>query len=148
MACQRSGNARAGKDPYGASLINFRDCARISAQLRGMAAESRDDPADGEAINEYRLHETLGEGSFGLVRRASQVHADGATSHVAIKTMSKKRLKRKVKMSRQGRRVVRSSELDTVRREIAVQRKLQHANVLRLVDALDVEDSDDLHMGE
>lgn len=109
-----------------------------------MAAQEDDEP---QAINEYRLHETLGEGSFGLVRRASQVHADGGMSHVAIKTMSKKRLKRKVKMSRQGRRVVRSSELDTVRREIAVQRKLSHANILRLVDALDVEDSDDLHIG-
>ena len=85
----------------------------------------------------------------------------------AIKTMSKKRLKRKVKTHRevcaiaslprqlccckptqaQGRIIKRTSELDNVRREIAIQRKLKHKNILRLIDALDLEDSDDLHMG-
>jgi serine/threonine protein kinase len=78
------------------------------------------------SINEYQLLEQLGQGSFGTVRRASQVHACGdhsfvvsaqlqrqflaCTSHMtctqAIKTMSKKRLKRKVKVQRQVSRSV------------------------------------------
>ena len=80
-----------------------------------------------ESINEYQLLEELGQGSFGTVRRASQAHACGEHSFVvcpawllctmlvtkvktrhfklmqAIKTMSKKRLKRKVKMHREVR---------------------------------------------
>lgn len=113
-----------------------------------MAEAVAKEGGDPVRMNEFELLDELGKGSHGVVHKASWAHVRGHSTFVAIKTMNKKQLKRKRHFRKVAGRVQRTTELDSVKREIAVQRKLKHKNILQLIDVLEVNGSDELHLGE
>ena len=78
-------------------------------------------------VNEYRMEELLGAGSFGRVYRATKTDT-GET--VAVKVLRRSVLKRQ-RVGRFG------SALDTLLREIAVMKKINHPNCVRLYEVID-----------
>jgi [calcium/calmodulin-dependent protein kinase] kinase len=84
-------------------------------------------------VNNYILLETLGTGSHGVVKLCK----DRDTSRLfALKIIRKDRLKRRQ----------RQSVLTAFRQEIAIMKKLNHQNVLRLFEVIDDEDDDSLYL--
>ncbi|KAL3214540.1 hypothetical protein MRX96_007021, partial [Rhipicephalus microplus] len=100
-------------------------------------------------LNQYRLKEEIGQGSFGIVKLAYSEEDD---SHYAMKILSKKKLLKRAGMfgrqppPRRGRSNSTSNPLDQVYHEIAVLKKLNHPNFVKLVEVLDDPDSDNLYM--
>ncbi|XP_075542163.1 calcium/calmodulin-dependent protein kinase kinase 1 isoform X2 [Dermacentor variabilis] len=100
-------------------------------------------------LNQYRLKEEIGQGSFGIVKLAYSEEDD---SHYAMKILSKKKLLKRAGMfgrkppPRKGRSNSTSNPLDQVYHEIAVLKKLNHPNIVKLVEVLDDPDSDNLYM--
>lgn len=100
-------------------------------------------------LNQYRLKEEIGQGSFGIVKLAYSEEDD---SHYAMKILSKKKLLKRAGMfgrqppPRRGRSNSTSNPLDQVYHEIAVLKKLNHPNIVKLVEVLDDPDSDNLYM--
>lgn len=98
-----------------------------------------------EQLNNYILKETLGNGSYGVVRHCT----DQVTNmDYAIKIISKKRIKAKAGFSGQ-RQLARgpsrrtppakksSNPLDMVHREIAILKKCEHENIVCLKEVID-----------
>lgn len=100
-------------------------------------------------LNQYRLKEEIGQGSFGIVKLAYSEEDD---SHYAMKILSKKKLLKRAGMfgrkppPRKGRNNSTGNPLDQVYHEIAVLKKLNHPNIVKLVEVLDDPDSDNLYM--
>lgn len=100
-------------------------------------------------LNQYRLKEEIGQGSFGIVKLAYSEEDD---SHYAMKILSKKKLLKRAGMfgrkppPRKGRSNSSCNPLDQVYHEIAVLKKLNHPNIVKLVEVLDDPDSDNLYM--
>ncbi|XP_052228908.1 calcium/calmodulin-dependent protein kinase kinase 1-like isoform X3 [Dreissena polymorpha] len=110
------------------------------------------DSSDGYIqLNQYKLKDEIGKGSYGIVKLAYN-EADDA--HYAMKILSKKRLRKKAGFfgrpppTREGRSPVRppTHPLERVHREIAILKKLDHPNVVRLVEVLDDPEEDNLYM--
>ena len=78
-------------------------------------------------LNQYTMHTLLGQGAYGQVYRAS----DDRGETVAIKVINKSVLKKK-RMGPQG-----SSALDTLAREIAVMKKINHPHCVQLFEVID-----------
>lgn len=101
-------------------------------------------------LNQYKLKSEIGKGSYGIVKLAYNEQND---VHYAMKILSKKRLIKKAGFyrrpppSRDGKPVNKPvTPLDKVYREIAILKKLDHPNVVRLVEVLDDPDEDNLYM--
>ncbi|XP_061197080.1 calcium/calmodulin-dependent protein kinase kinase 1-like isoform X1 [Saccostrea echinata] len=109
------------------------------------------DGADGYVqLNQYKLKNEIGKGSYGIVKLAYNEQDD---VHYAMKILSKSRLKKKAGFfrrpppSRDGKQVARPlAPMDRVYREIAILKKLDHPNVVRLVEVLDDPNEDNLYM--
>ncbi|XP_070141923.1 calcium/calmodulin-dependent protein kinase kinase 2 isoform X2 [Drosophila kikkawai] len=84
----------------------------------------------------------IGQGSYGLVKLA---YSEEDSTHYAMKILSKKRLLRQAGLMRRGPKKA-ISPLDRVYREIAVLKKLDHPNVVKLVEVLDDPLEDSLYM--
>ncbi|CAG0885478.1 unnamed protein product [Cyprideis torosa] len=104
----------------------------------------------GERLNQYRLDEDIGQGSFGIVKLAYDETND---VHYALKIMSKKKLKKKAGIfgrqapRRQGSVTTMIEDpMQKIQREIAIHKKLDHPNVIKLIEVLDDPDHDDLYM--
>eukprot|EP00099_Drosophila_melanogaster_P001204 NP_001036634.1 uncharacterized protein Dmel_CG17698, isoform D [Drosophila melanogaster] len=110
----------------------FRESRRISIDKSGSFLQ----------LNQYRLMEQIGQGSYGLVKLA---YSEEDSTHYAMKILSKKRLLRQAGLMRRGPRKA-TSPLDRVYREIAVLKKLDHPNVVKLVEVLDDPLEDSLYM--
>ncbi|EDW95601.1 calcium/calmodulin-dependent protein kinase kinase 1 isoform X1 [Drosophila yakuba] len=110
----------------------FRESRRISIDKSGSFLQ----------LNQYRLMEQIGQGSYGLVKLA---YSEEDSTHYAMKILSKKRLLRQAGFMRRGPRKA-TSPLDRVYREIAVLKKLDHPNVVKLVEVLDDPLEDSLYM--
>lgn len=78
-------------------------------------------------VNNYILLELLGSGSYGQVRLCKHKETDVL---YAIKIISKEMLKKR----KAGQE---STYFDDVRREIAIMKKLDHPNVVRLYEVMD-----------
>jgi len=78
-------------------------------------------------INDYIIKEELGSGSFGKVKLG--IH-DASGAKVAIKILKKSFLKHK----RVGRI---ENALDSVKREVAVMKKIDHPNIVNLIEMID-----------
>lgn len=88
-------------------------------------------------INKYLLQERLGKGSFGTVRKCKDI-TTGVT--YAMKIMVKNHLEHQLKYTRtENNTIERSSALDRVEQEIAIMKKIQHKNIVNLVEVINSE---------
>ncbi|XP_071945010.1 calcium/calmodulin-dependent protein kinase kinase 1-like isoform X2 [Antedon mediterranea] len=105
------------------------------------------DKMDYVQLNQYQLREEIGKGTFGVVKLA---YNEEDNKNYAMKILSKKRLIRKGGFARRppprGGRKVPKTPLDRVYQEIAILKKLDHPNVVKLVEVLDDPSEDELYM--
>uniref|UniRef100_A0A3Q3JUM4 calcium/calmodulin-dependent protein kinase n=1 Tax=Monopterus albus TaxID=43700 RepID=A0A3Q3JUM4_MONAL len=94
------------------------------------------DTDDCVQLNQYKLKEEIGKGSYGVVKLA---YNEDSEQYYAMKVVSKKKLMRQC-----GFLLL---PLDRVYTEIAILKKLDHHNVVKLVEVLDDPHEDGLHMG-
>ncbi|XP_056329625.1 calcium/calmodulin-dependent protein kinase kinase 1b isoform X2 [Danio aesculapii] len=107
-------------------------------------------------LNQYKLKNEIGKGSYGVVKLAYNEDDD---QYYAMKLVSKKRLIKQFGFprrppSRESNGSAGSQEnllkpsglLDRVYQEIAILKKLDHLNVVKLVEVLDDPAEDNLHM--
>ncbi|XP_073947865.1 calcium/calmodulin-dependent protein kinase kinase 2 isoform X2 [Choristoneura fumiferana] len=99
-------------------------------------------------LNQYRLLQPIGQGSYGIVKLAYSEEDD---THYAMKILSKRKLMRRAGLF--GRAPPRRpgpgpppDPLQRVYREIAVLKKLDHPNVVKLVEVLDDPEEDQLYL--
>ena len=107
-------------------------------------------------LNQYKLNEAIGQGSYGIVKLAYNKEDN---SRYAMKILNKKKLKRKAGFfgGRRGmpnrkangpQRKITEDPINKVYREIAIMKKLDHPNVVKLVEVLDDPDDENLYMGK
>ncbi|XP_068173727.1 calcium/calmodulin-dependent protein kinase kinase 1b isoform X2 [Antennarius striatus] len=111
------------------------------------------DADDCVQLNQYKLNKEIGKGSYGVVRLA---YNEDSEQYYAMKVVSKKKLMRQCgflrRPSPQGSNVQQDPfpkavlPLDKVYKEIAILKKLDHHNVVKLIEVLDDPDEDGLHM--
>ncbi|XP_073999729.1 calcium/calmodulin-dependent protein kinase kinase 2-like isoform X2 [Rhodnius prolixus] len=95
-------------------------------------------------LNQYSLLDSIGQGSYGLVKLAYNAEDN---THYAMKILSKKKLFKKAGVF--GRKNPNRKEinpLDKIYREIAVLKKLNHPNIVKLVEVLDDPVEDNLYL--
>ncbi|XP_047449252.1 calcium/calmodulin-dependent protein kinase kinase 1b [Mugil cephalus] len=109
------------------------------------------DAEDCVQLNQYKLKNEIGKGSYGVVKLA---YDEDSEQYYAMKVVSKKRL---MKQGGFLRRLTPSGSnsdpfpkamlpLERVYKEIAILKKLDHPNVVKLVEVLDDPQEDGLHM--
>ncbi|XKL64379.1 hypothetical protein PGB90_004465 [Kerria lacca] len=117
---------------------------RRKSPLKESRRVSIDECGTYQQLNQYKLIDSIGQGSFGLVKLAYNEEDD---KHYAMKILSKKKLLRKAGcFARLGPNRKGSNPLDKVYREIAVLKKLDHPNVVKLIEVLDDPDEDYLYL--
>ncbi|XP_026995844.1 calcium/calmodulin-dependent protein kinase kinase 2 isoform X2 [Tachysurus fulvidraco] len=104
-------------------------------------------------LNQYKLKDEIGKGSYGVVKLA---YNEDDNTYYAMKVLSKKRLMRQAGFPRRPPpRGARSDPegppqpkgpLERVYQEIAILKKLDHPNVVKLVEVLDDPSEDHLYM--
>ncbi|KAL8838081.1 MAG: hypothetical protein Q9176_005286 [Flavoplaca citrina] len=139
---------------------------------RSEYTNSEDDGGAVHRINQYIIKQEIGRGSFGAVHLAVDQHGN----EYAVKEFSKSRLRkraqsnilRKAHNNRRpghlaagvgfnsplhrhsatdgGSQDGRGSSLDLIREEIAIMKKLNHGNLVSLIEVLDDPDEDSLYM--
>uniref|UniRef100_UPI00358FB30B calcium/calmodulin-dependent protein kinase kinase 1-like isoform X5 n=1 Tax=Myxine glutinosa TaxID=7769 RepID=UPI00358FB30B len=103
-------------------------------------------------LNQYKVLREIGKGSYGVVHLA---YNEEENTYFAMKVVSKKRLLRQAGFPRRppprgakptpsGHEV--QTPLDRVHQEIAILRKLDHPNVVHLVEVMDDPSEDNLYM--
>uniref|UniRef100_A0A672Y6M0 calcium/calmodulin-dependent protein kinase n=1 Tax=Sphaeramia orbicularis TaxID=375764 RepID=A0A672Y6M0_9TELE len=112
------------------------------------------DADDCVQLNQYKLKHEIGKGSYGVVRIA---YNEDSEQYYAMKVVSKKKLMRQCGFLRRLPNQGANSQqdpfskavlpLEKVYKEIAILKKLDHHNVVKLVEVLDDPDEDGLHMG-
>ncbi|KAK3555329.1 hypothetical protein QTP86_014927 [Hemibagrus guttatus] len=104
-------------------------------------------------LNQYKLKDEIGKGSYGVVKLA---YNEDDNTYYAMKVLSKRRLMRQAGFPRRPPpRGARSDPecppqpkgpLERVYQEIAILKKLDHPNVVKLVEVLDDPSEDHLYM--
>ncbi|XP_048411823.1 calcium/calmodulin-dependent protein kinase kinase 2-like isoform X2 [Stegostoma tigrinum] len=104
-------------------------------------------------LNQYKLKDEIGKGSYGVVKLA---YNEDDNTYYAMKVLSKKKLMRQAGFPRRppprGAKIVPQisaqpkGPLDSVYQEIAILKKLDHPNVVKLVEVLDDPSEDHLYM--
>jgi len=84
-------------------------------------------------VNNYRIGKVLGQGAYGLVLKGSKDHVT-----YAIKVLRRSILKRK--------RMGKGTAYDSVLREIALMKQMNHANCVQLFEVIDDEHRDELYL--
>ncbi|TYZ64828.1 hypothetical protein PybrP1_008733 [[Pythium] brassicae (nom. inval.)] len=92
------------------------------------------------SIQNYEVLKELGRGATAVVQLGKHKHSEQL---VALKVFKTSLLKKMREVKRVGRRMVVSTALDKVQVEIAIMKKLQHANLLNLLEVFD-DDSETL----
>ncbi|RUS70221.1 hypothetical protein EGW08_022017, partial [Elysia chlorotica] len=102
-------------------------------------------------LNQYTLQDEIGKGSYGIVKLAYNEEDD---VHYAMKILSKKKLMKKAGFFREYNFILPArgpsrppNPLERVYREIAILKKLDHPNVVKLVEVLDDPEEDKLYLG-
>ncbi|CCX11803.1 kinase-like domain-containing protein [Pyronema domesticum] len=165
-----------GSSPSGTFISPARHHRRIPSINRTPVKETlnasleyddEDDSGQGMRINQYILKQEIGRGSFGAVHLA--VDQQNPDNQYAVKEISKSRLRKKDQANllrqppgaRRGgggfhlnRRsvsdITRAQELSNplylIREEIAILKKLDHQNVVSLIEVLDDPEGDSFYM--
>ncbi|XP_011863120.1 PREDICTED: calcium/calmodulin-dependent protein kinase kinase 1 isoform X2 [Vollenhovia emeryi] len=115
---------------------------RIRALNRECSVDSQHDSQ--QQLNQYKVLNEIGKGSFGVVKKVFN-EEDGA--YYAMKIVSKRKLMKKTGIfGRIPPRRAGADPLAKVYKEIAILKKLDHPNVVRLVEVLDHPDKDNLYL--
>ncbi|XP_056450987.1 calcium/calmodulin-dependent protein kinase kinase 1 isoform X1 [Gadus chalcogrammus] len=111
------------------------------------------DAQDCIQLNQYKLQSEIGKGSYGVVKLAYNEEDD---KYYAMKMVSKKRLIKQCGFPRRppprgpkaalGQQPKILGPLERVYQEIAILKKLDHLNIVKLVEVLDDPAEDNLHM--
>ncbi|XP_036392685.1 calcium/calmodulin-dependent protein kinase kinase 1-like [Megalops cyprinoides] len=111
------------------------------------------DAQDCIQLNQYKLKSEIGKGSYGVVKLAYNEDDD---KYYAMKVVSKKRMMKQYGFPRrppprgsqlnQGDQSKVMGPLDRVYQEIAILKKLDHLNIVKLVEVLDDPADENLHM--
>ncbi|XP_055550983.1 calcium/calmodulin-dependent protein kinase kinase 1 isoform X2 [Wyeomyia smithii] len=125
-------NSPYGSPRSGRRRAPLRESRRVSIEQSGSFLQ----------LNQYKLLDQIGQGSYGLVKLA---YSEEDSTHYAMKILSKRKLLRKAGLIRRGPKRG-TSPLDRVYREIAVLKKLDHPNVVKLVEVLDDPLEDSLYL--
>jgi len=93
------------------------------------------------SVNQYNVEGVLGVGAFGVVYKATNTLEDASPLEqtVAVKVLRRSILKRQ-RVGRTG------SAFDSVAREIAVMKKIDHPNCVRLFEVIDDPAQDELFL--
>ncbi|XP_058558725.1 calcium/calmodulin-dependent protein kinase kinase 1 isoform X1 [Neofelis nebulosa] len=112
------------------------------------------DTEDCVQLNQYKLQSEIGKGAYGVVRLAYNESED---RHYAMKVLSKKKLLKQYGFPRrppprgsqatQGGPAKQLLPLERVYQEIAILKKLDHVNVVKLIEVLDDPAEDNLYLG-
>ncbi|XP_060569881.1 calcium/calmodulin-dependent protein kinase kinase 1-like isoform X3 [Ruditapes philippinarum] len=136
------------KSPYSSPTASPRLRRQPTMETRRISVS---DGGDGYIqLNQYKLKDEIGKGSYGIVKLA---YNEADEAHYAMKILSKMRLRKKAGFfrrpppSREGKQVRPPTHpLERVYREIAILKKLDHPNVVRLVEVLEDPGEDNLYM--
>ncbi|XP_058857587.1 calcium/calmodulin-dependent protein kinase kinase 1-like isoform X1 [Acipenser ruthenus] len=111
------------------------------------------DSQDCVQLNQYKLKNEIGKGSYGVVKLAYNEDDD---KYYAMKVLSKKKLMKQYGFPRrppprgakaaQGDQPKTLAPLERVYQEIAILKKLDHLNIVKLIEVLDDSSEDNLHM--
>ncbi|XP_072523721.1 calcium/calmodulin-dependent protein kinase kinase 1 isoform X2 [Salminus brasiliensis] len=111
------------------------------------------DAQDCIQLNQYKLKSEIGKGSYGVVKLAYNEDDD---KYYAMKVVSKKKLMKQYGFPRRppprgpkaalGEQPKVLGPLERVYQEIAILKKLDHLNIVKLVEVLDDPAEDNLHM--
>ncbi|RLU24302.1 hypothetical protein DMN91_002390 [Ooceraea biroi] len=99
---------------------------------------------DNQHLNEYEVQGEIGKGSFGVVKK---VYNKYNHTLYAMKILNKKKLMKKAGIF--GRVVPGKTSVDplaNVHREIAILKKLDHPNVVKLIEVLDHPDKNNFYL--
>jgi serine/threonine protein kinase len=91
----------------------------------------------GSKINQYQIVKQIGQGSYATVHLATDTLLN---TNVAIKQFSKGKLRRQRAIFRKG------NSIDLIRSEVAILKKLDHCNIVKLFEVLDDPTQDSLFM--
>nr|XP_033333022.1 uncharacterized protein LOC117224316 isoform X1 [Megalopta genalis]XP_033333023.1 uncharacterized protein LOC117224316 isoform X1 [Megalopta genalis] len=128
--------------PYGSPQGSPRNRRRPLRESRRVSIDNRQGALQ---LNQYKLLDNIGQGSYGIVKLAYNEEDD---THYAMKILSKKKLMKKAGIFGRmapGRKGA-ADPLAKVYREIALLKKLDHPNVVKLVEVLDDPDEDNLYL--
>uniref|UniRef100_A0A803XNS9 calcium/calmodulin-dependent protein kinase n=1 Tax=Meleagris gallopavo TaxID=9103 RepID=A0A803XNS9_MELGA len=111
------------------------------------------DAEDCVQLNQYKLQSEIGKGSYGVVKLAYNKDDD---KYYAMKVLSKKKLLKQYGFPRRppprgsktstGEQSKTMAPLDRIYQEIAILKKLDHVNVVKLIEVLDDPAEDNLYM--
>ncbi|XP_053223878.1 calcium/calmodulin-dependent protein kinase kinase 1 [Podarcis raffonei] len=111
------------------------------------------DAADCVQLNQYKLKSEIGKGSYGVVKLAYNESDD---QYYAMKVLSKKKLLKQYGFPRRppprgskaaaGGQAKPMAPLERIYQEIAILKKLDHINVVKLIEVLDDPAEDNLYM--
>ncbi|XP_065663608.1 calcium/calmodulin-dependent protein kinase kinase 2 isoform X2 [Hydra vulgaris] len=98
---------------------------------------------EADQVNCYQLMEEIGRGSFGSVFKCL-CHKDNC--FYAMKIISKKRLMRKNGLMARNPRATKNNPLAPLNREIAILKKMDHPNVVKLIEVIEDTQVDNVYM--
>ncbi|XP_026717368.1 calcium/calmodulin-dependent protein kinase kinase 1 isoform X1 [Athene cunicularia] len=111
------------------------------------------DSEDCVQLNQYKLQSEIGKGSYGVVKLAYNENDD---KYYAMKVLSKKKLLKQYGFPRRppprgskassGEQPKPMAPLDRIYQEIAILKKLDHVNIVKLIEVLDDPAEDNLYM--
>jgi [calcium/calmodulin-dependent protein kinase] kinase len=118
---------------------------KSSAQVKVTTKASKSRRKSGEVqINSYVIKQLLGKGSYGKVKLCTDLSSN---IDYAIKIFSKPLLSRKKDYIKSSEgRLVASTALQAVLRELEIMKRLNHKNVIRTIEIIDDPESEKLYM--
>mmetsp|Transcript_1295 Transcript_1295/g.4433 ORF Transcript_1295/g.4433 Transcript_1295/m.4433 type:complete len:714 (-) Transcript_1295:1555-3696(-) len=98
--------------------------------------------ADGKKmLNEYVILQKIGRGSYGKVKLVM----DKTTKHRFAMKVCDRTVLQKMKRDKRGR-PIKSTEMDNLKKEVAILKKVEHPNVVKLYEVIDDSSCDKLYM--
>ncbi|KAL4432322.1 hypothetical protein ABPG74_011081 [Tetrahymena malaccensis] len=100
-----------------------------------------------KTMNQYEIGNVLGEGQYGKVRYAKVKDLNGGFQEFAIKYFKKQQLKKMKQFYKdeKGRTKI-FTGIQTVQSEIAVMKKLEHENIVKLYEVIDDTENDKIYL--